>query len=447
MKKRLLPLLCLLAWTAAEAKTPLRTAAEPAAAENRSSATEHAATGYVPAGYTATGYTAAEPGNGRRRTRTLKGSGRMETQQRGRAGNYHSLHVSRGIRVTVDPAASDILVTADDNVIDHVTVEGRDGDLRISIDADTERITEALCRRFIRPGSATAVVPASKRLETLRATASAQIVCKAPVGRHSAVLLASSGSSIEADVETSDLQLTLSGSSRFAGTVRTGTGTVAASSGSRIRTDLHCSGTGDIRLTSSSAFDGSVQTGGGQITLSSGSRFNAPVRSDGTLDIVATSSSRFEGPVSAPDTRLMLSSGAAFRGAIRTGSLDATASSSSRLDGAMTAERAELTATSGSAIRGEFSGERFEAQATSSARIELLGDARVSAGSVSASSGSRFDAPDLRVADYSINATSSSRAVVWCTRLLKARHSSGALIDYGGECRVEDANSGLRKRP
>jgi len=51
------------------------------------------------------------------------------------------------------------------------------------------------------------------------------------------------------------------------------------------------------------------------------------------------------------------------------------------------------------------------------------------------------------VADYSINATSSSRAVVWCTRLLKARHSSGALIDYGGECRVEDANSGLRKRP
>ena len=112
----------------------------------------------------------------------------------------------------------------------------------------------------------------------------------------------------------------------------------------------------------------------------------------------------------------MLSSGAAFRGAIRTGSLDATASSSSRLDGAMTAERAELTATSGSAIRGEFSGERF-------------------------------DAPDLRVADYSINATSSSRAVVWCTRLLKARHSSGALINYGGECRVEDANSGLRKRP
>ena len=217
MKKRLLPLLCLLAWTAAEAKTPLRTAAEPAAAENRSSATEHAATGYVPAGYTATGYTAtgytaAESGNGRRRPRTLKGSGRMETQQRGRAGNYHSLHVSRGIRVTVDPAASDILVTADDNVIDHVTVEGRDGDLRISIDAQS-----------VSNCSVSAVVPASKRLETLRATASAQIVCKAPVGRHSAVLLASSGSSIEADVETSDLQLTLSGSSRFAGTVRTGT--------------------------------------------------------------------------------------------------------------------------------------------------------------------------------------------------------------------------------
>ena len=169
MKKRLLPLLCLLAWTAAEAKTPLRTAAEPAAAENRSSATEHAATGYVPTGYTATGYTAAEPGNGRRRTRTLKGSGRMETQQRGRAGNYHSLHVSRGIRVTVDPAASDILVTADDNVIDHVTVEGRDGDLRISIDAQS-----------VSNCSVSAVVPASKRLETLRATASAQIVCKAP---------------------------------------------------------------------------------------------------------------------------------------------------------------------------------------------------------------------------------------------------------------------------
>ena len=156
MKKRLLPLLCLLAWTAAEAKTPLRTAAEPAAAENRSSTPEHAATGYVPAGYTATGYTAtgytaAESGNGRRRTRTLKGSGRMETQQRGRAGNYHSLHVSRGIRVTVDPAASDLLVTADDNVIDHVTVEGRDGDLRISIDAQS-----------VSNCSVSAVVPASR---------------------------------------------------------------------------------------------------------------------------------------------------------------------------------------------------------------------------------------------------------------------------------------------
>lgn len=45
-----------------------------------------------------------------------------------------------------------------------------EGILRISIDADTERITEALCRRFIRPGSATrtymeaAVADSLKRL-------------------------------------------------------------------------------------------------------------------------------------------------------------------------------------------------------------------------------------------------------------------------------------------
>ena len=45
-----------------------------------------------------------------------------------------------------------------------------EGILRISVDADTERITEALCRRFIRPGSATrtymeaAVADSLKRL-------------------------------------------------------------------------------------------------------------------------------------------------------------------------------------------------------------------------------------------------------------------------------------------
>lgn len=62
----------------------------------------------------------------------LKGSGRMVTQDWGKAGDYTGISAAAFFDVTVSPTARTISVTADDNVIDYLVLERDGGTLKFA---------------------------------------------------------------------------------------------------------------------------------------------------------------------------------------------------------------------------------------------------------------------------------------------------------------------------
>ena len=77
----------------------------------------------------------------RTRSGRLKGSGRMVTQDWGKAGDYTGISAAAFFDITVSPAAKTISVTADDNVIDYLVLERDGGKLKFRVNANsTENI-------------------------------------------------------------------------------------------------------------------------------------------------------------------------------------------------------------------------------------------------------------------------------------------------------------------
>lgn len=94
----------------------------------------------------------------RTRSGRLKGSGRMVTQDWGKAGDYTGISAAAFFDITVSPAAKTISVTADDNVIDHLVLERDGGKLKFRVNANsTENI------------SVSVTVPASASLREISA--------------------------------------------------------------------------------------------------------------------------------------------------------------------------------------------------------------------------------------------------------------------------------------
>ena len=97
----------------------------------------------------------------RTRSGRLKGSGRMVTQDWGKAGDYTGISAAAFFDITVSPAAKTISVTADDNVIDHLELERDGGKLKFRVNANsTENI------------SVSVTVPAGSRLLRLMRSSS-----------------------------------------------------------------------------------------------------------------------------------------------------------------------------------------------------------------------------------------------------------------------------------
>lgn len=67
------------------------------------------------------------------RETNVTGSGNIVSQSLGAAGDYSVLEVFNDIEVTVSPTATQIIVTADDNVIDWVTLDRQGGSLTLSM--------------------------------------------------------------------------------------------------------------------------------------------------------------------------------------------------------------------------------------------------------------------------------------------------------------------------
>ena len=71
----------------------------------------------------------------------LKGSGRMVTQDWGKAGDYTGISAAAFFDVTVSPTARTISVTADDNVIDYLVLERDGGTLKFRVNANNTAVS------------------------------------------------------------------------------------------------------------------------------------------------------------------------------------------------------------------------------------------------------------------------------------------------------------------
>ena len=331
-----------------------------------------------------------------RMPKRLKGSARMVTQDWGKAGDYTAVAASSSFDITISPAAKTVSVTANDNVIDYLSMEREGGKLKFRIDANsTENI------------SVKVVLPASTALNAISASGFSTVTNLLPMkGEHISVNVSSSAS-VKTDIEAGTLQLNVSGFGKFSGNIRSGKSDLNLSSSSRISSQIVCTGTCTFDASGFANFSGSVE---------------APV-----FNARLSSSCSVKAPVKAP--RLKIS-----------------ASGFAKFSGALDCQTATLDATSSASIRGRFSAASFTATVAGFGRIVLDGEATVESGKVTASSSGIFSAPKLRVANYDITASGFAQSDIWCSNHLKISVTSSARAIYDGPCTVESVSDNIRRR-
>ena len=99
----------------------------------------------------------------------LRGSGNIVTK-RIEAPDFAAIDASRAVKVIVTDALTDeIVIEADDNVMEKVLVESRRGTLFVGIDKSVRRISDY---------SVTVRVPANGEIRALDASSAAKIICE-----------------------------------------------------------------------------------------------------------------------------------------------------------------------------------------------------------------------------------------------------------------------------
>ncbi|MEG2370935.1 MAG: DUF2807 domain-containing protein [Alistipes sp.] len=334
--------------------------------------------------------------SGNRRTKKLEGSGNLVSRNLGQVGNYSAFVVGYGIAITLSDTATAVTLTADDNVIDYVSMQEVGGQLSFKVNADN------LSNLHI-----SAVVPCSNNLSSIRASSASSVQCNTLIKGSVVELSASSGASIAASATAS--------------------------------THLK------LRTSSAGSVSGQFATEDCTATLSSGGQINGNVRCSGKCSL--SSSSRFRGDISAQNATIAASSGGAVYGALTVvDALTLSASSSGRITGPFTTKTCSLETSSGGLIKGDFKADCFNATASSSSKIVLSGSSKALSGKVGLSSGAVFMASDIQVADYQIDASSSSRADVYCTGKLITTVGSGGQVTYDGNCSIINNQPNVRHK-
>lgn len=329
----------------------------------------------------------------------LKGSGRMVTQDWGKAGDYTGISAAAFFDVTVSPTARTISVTADDNVIDYLVLERDGGTLKFRVNANnTENI------------SVSVVVPASAALRQISAGSYGKVTCKLPLKGPSVAVSVSSYGSVIADIDTP--------------------------------------GTAQLNVSSYGKFSGSVRCNDCELRVSSYGSAQAPVDCRNNCQVTVGSYAKFSNDIKASVLTLKISSGASVSSTLISDALTLSVDSYAKFSGAVTvnSRQAKLTVSSGGSFNGTFSGNSLEAEVGSYGKINLKGSAQVASAAVRVSSGAVFSAPELRVADYDLTVSNYAKADVWCSGTLRINASTAARITYDGPCRVESLTDNIRRR-
>lgn len=335
-----------------------------------------------------------------RAPKRLRGSGRMVTQDWGPAGDYKAISVESSFHVTVSPAARTITVTADDNVIDYLSVERSGGQLRFKFDPAGVSSTENI--------SVSVIVPQSASLVSLSASSFGSVTCLAPVKGPRVAVRVSSSASVKADIDAGKMELAVSGFGKFEGAIRCEECDLDLSSSSSAKAEVECRGICRLTTSGFAKFGGSVAADTIIAKLSSSSSVGTPLQAVARLELTASGFASYKGDLKAGTALLDISSSAS--------------------------------------VAGPFEAQSFTATVSGFGKVALQGDAEVGSGTVTVSSSGAFAAPALRVRNYTVTASGFAKADVWCSGRLKVSATSGGQVSYDGPCTLDSETASIRRR-
>ncbi len=168
--------------------------------------------------------TAARPRNisilsGNRQT-TVKGSNTLITKEL-KAPAFEAIAASRGVEVIID-ATDRIIITANDNVMEYVAVEEKNGTLKIGIDDAVN----------VRNLDVTVQVPNNGKIASLTASSGAEIRTETALKAKTMNVRLSSGASMDAALKADDCTIRLSSGTELQAAVDFDTCDISLSSGS-----------------------------------------------------------------------------------------------------------------------------------------------------------------------------------------------------------------------
>lgn len=367
----------------------------------------------------------------------LKGSGRFVTRAVPCTGDYAALCVRSGVRVTVDPSATEILLTADDNAIDYVTAAAADGCLVLGFEARGVHEVSGLTLE--------AVVPASADLARIEVSSYGSVKFLAPVENVASLTLMGGGQA-EGAFSGERMTVFVSGYGRFMGRVGvSGECEVGLSGGSRFDGDIEADEL-SLMLSGYAEYAGDARARSSRIMLTGGSRFdgeaaleNYELQLSGYAEMQCDLTGGTKG-------RISVGGGSRIGGTVETAELEVIAGGYAKFDGGIRAQMLRMECAGGGTMTATCDLDRFEAAASGYAKIYLRGGGPVAEGSVSVCGGASFRAPELDVADYRIEARSYGKASVRCSHSLSTRTDSGGQIDFAGECEVRSYDPNVRRR-
>lgn len=333
--------------------------------------------------------------------RKVTGSHRLTTRDHGRVGRYNALYVADGIEAVVSATASTLVITADDNVIDHVVV--RTSGRKLSLRIDAREITNCTVR---------AVIPASAALRTLETDNAGTIRCEVPLGNGPVTVRCSGGSGIAADIRTcDDIRMSAAVGSRFEGALEGDNCKITVSEGSAAHVRIKSTGTCRLDIAGSCGVDGSLEAHHCVLSLTGGSFADMPITSTGDCTVAISEGSRFNGPILAAGGRIGLSGGSAADMQVRcSGACLTEIAKASRFNGSIEADHGRVVLSEGSvfdapltcAVHGEISvssSSRFSGNASAGNSLHITltdgsamyGSAEADAILVHAAASSRYE--------------------------------------------------------
>lgn len=176
--------------------------------------------------------------------KTVRGSGNIVTRTMP-APAFDGIVSSRAVQVIVSDKATEITVSADDNLIDHVEVEASKGKLRVGMDNSFRSIADQ---------HVTVTVPDNGKIRSFEASSASRITTAVALSAPDFRMDASSAARIEAAVKADKCSVSASSAAHIKAALSVGSCTVDASSAAKIE----LSGTADklaVDLSSASKLD------------------------------------------------------------------------------------------------------------------------------------------------------------------------------------------------